>query len=301
MRAFLAARHASPVEGLEPLSGGFWSSAWAYRADGRELVLRVSDDPEGFEMDRAAMAHIRPGLPVPKVLDVDRGFGKHVATSERHHGRFLEYVDPGEADVVGPTIVDLLHALRAVPDNGVPDAGDWHEWLLAALTDDPDRRVSGWRSTIAGDPDLDAVFSACEERIESLLPRCPKRRDLVHSDLLHHNVLLSPAGDEVTAVFSWKCSTRGDFLYDTAWCTFWGAWHEGIGAADVWTRMTSSLLASGHGELLVDAAERHHAYELQIGAHHMGWYVWTQDGDSLRWLVGRLQEILDRGPMPLPS
>ena len=39
---------------------------------------------------------------------------------------------------------------------------------------------------------------------------CPERRDLVHGDLLHGNVLVSPDARRVEAVLSWKCSVRGD-------------------------------------------------------------------------------------------
>jgi thiamine kinase-like enzyme len=38
---------------------------------------------------------------------------------------------------------------------------------------------------------------------------------LVHSDLLHYNVLV--AADRVTAVLDWGSSLYGDFLFDLAW------------------------------------------------------------------------------------
>jgi aminoglycoside phosphotransferase (APT) family kinase protein len=40
---------------------------------------------------------------------------------------------------------------------------------------------------------------------------------VLHGDLLHGNVLNSQDAKRITAVFSWKCSQRGDFLFDTAW------------------------------------------------------------------------------------
>ena len=43
-----------------------------------------------------------------------------------------------------------------------------------------------------------------------------------------------------SAVFSWKCSVLGDYLFDVAWCTFWSAWHLGIAAIDLW--LAPSLL-----------------------------------------------------------
>ncbi|HVL80367.1 MAG TPA: phosphotransferase, partial [Actinomycetota bacterium] len=263
IRSFLSDLHGEPVTGLEPLSGGFWSSAYGYRVGDRELVLRLSETREWFEVDRAAAAYDSTDLPVPLVLEIGDAFGGAYAISVRHHGRVLETVDPSEADVVGPTIVRLLAALKRVPPG--QETSSWRGWLLAGLVDDPGRAVRGWRPKLAADPEIDALFRACEATVNELASSCPERRDLVHGDLLHSNVLVSEDASRVTGVFSWKCSTRGDFLYDTAWCTFWGAYHPGIGAADVLHRvMADPAFADG----LDGAAERHHCYELHIGAHH---------------------------------
>jgi len=62
--AFLDGRTGTP-EDLEPLSGGWWSSAWAYRAGGEELVVRFGAEKSWYEADRMAMAFAGPDLPVP--------------------------------------------------------------------------------------------------------------------------------------------------------------------------------------------------------------------------------------------
>jgi Phosphotransferase enzyme family len=104
--------------------------------------------------------------------------------------------------------------------------------------------------------------------------RCPGTRptgwrwpspDLVHGDLLHGNVLVSPDARRVEAVLSWKCSVRGDFLFDAAWCSFWAPWH--------------------------------HCYELHIGFTHLGWNVWTGNQADLAATARRLAEVLERGPV----
>jgi hypothetical protein len=63
--AFLSSR-SGPLADLEPLSGGGWSSAWAYRAGGEELVARFGPDASWYEADRLAMAFSGPDLPVPE-------------------------------------------------------------------------------------------------------------------------------------------------------------------------------------------------------------------------------------------
>lgn len=288
--------HGSRVSDVEPLSGGFWSSAYSYRVGDRELVLRLGASLEDFEKDRAAMRFSAQDLPVPEIVEIGEALGVAYAISVRHHGRFLEDVTTDEADTVGPTIVRLLQALRHQLDSH-ERSSSWHEWLLQGLCDEPGKRVSGWRAVLAQASELDKLFCECEQRITTLLAACPERRDLVHGDLLHRNVLISEDARRLSAVFSWKCSTRGDFLYDTAWCTFWSDWHPGIAAAQVWDRVGTALRAEGAVQELLDAPQRHHCYELQIGASHLGWNAWTGNAQGLREVAERTGQVLERGPL----
>jgi aminoglycoside phosphotransferase (APT) family kinase protein len=288
----LRAHHGVDPTDVEPLGGGFWSAAYGYRIGDDELVLRVNEAPDGFRSDELAMRYACPELPVPEVLTIGEGFGRWFAISRRQHGRFLESFEPGEADALGSTVVDLLTALRTVPDTGVATM-PWRGFLLAGITDVPGHHTSGWRKEVAADPAADRAFRAADDRIRSLLDACPDRRQLVHSDLLHSNVLVSLNGDAVTAVFSWKCSTWGDAVYDLAWCTFWGRWHEGIEMLDLWSRVVPTLPESD----LADVAVRHHVYELQIGASHLGWYASLGDSGNLAMTARHLDELLERGPI----
>jgi hypothetical protein len=177
----------------------------------------------------------------------------------------------------------------------------WRELILARLVDDPGNRVYGWRAALDADPKLRALSAAVCDRVRTLVAACPERRDLIHGDLLHGNVLVSPDCRRVQAVISWKHSLRGDFLYDTAWCSVWGpVFYPGIAAAT--TDPLSGLLQDpglrADQGALVDAAVRHHCYELQIGFTHLGWSIWTWDQKHLTATAGLLAEILERGPLP---
>ena len=295
VRSFLRGVHGRDVEALESLTGGFWSSAFAYRVGGDELVVRFGQIRSGFESDQAAMAYGGPELPVPEVLEIGDAFDGSYCVSRRHHGRFLEDVTPGEAHVAGPMLQRLLRALRNAPADTL-EAGSWREWLLSGLQEPPpDQPTAGWTSLLAAKPSAFEVFEAASSRIESLVESCPERRDLVHGDLLHRNVLVSPDASRVTAVFSWKCAVRGDFLFDVAWCTVWGSmFHPGIAALDVFD------LVMGDAELpddaRTDAALRHHCYGLQIAASHLGWYAWTGDDESLERLASVTLGLVERTP-----
>lgn len=306
---WLTRRYNGAATDIAPIPGGFWSAAYTFRVGEEPFVLRLSHMPDGFAIDAAAMQFTSPDLPIPEVLDVGETLGHHYAISRRHFGRFLEDVTLEEADAVGGAVARLFVALRAVPSkpeqavvwhrSGTAASLTWHSFLRSGLIDNSDSVVSGWRKKLAEMKQINAVFNACESRMEELLPYCPERRDLVHGDLLHQNVLISADTSRVTAIFSWKCSVRGDFLFDVAWCTFWGAWHPGIGAADLWQRTLHSPDLNATD--LTDAALRHHCYELQIAASHMGWYVWTENADELSAVAARAESILARGPLPSPT
>ncbi len=301
--SWLSERHKAEISDLVSLKGGFWSSAFAYRVGTQEFVLRLSDMAEGFAIDAAAIRFKGPALPIPIVVDTGKALGFHYAISERHFGRFIEDATADEGDAVGQSLQRLLAALRSVPTSKVdgvnwyePDGAEkitWHRWLLGGLVDHPDSHTSGWKARLAEYPSIEKLFNGCEARIHELLPDCPERRDLIHGDLLHQNVLVSEDVSEVTAVFSWKCSAFGDFLYDIAWCTFWSDWHPGIAAADIWNRtLAAPDLTTAD---LENASLRHHCYELQIGASHIGWNLWTDNDEELMALATILERRLIQG------
>lgn len=304
---WLARRYSMDVMELAPISGGFWSAAYTYRVGDEAFVLRFSDLAEGFSADSAAMQFTSSALPIPEVIEIGEALGHHYAISRRHFGRFVEDVSVADADAAGGAMATLLAGLRAAPsapndpvfwrDPSGSAQATWHSRLRNSLLDRPGRFDSGWRDKLTHNRPVEAIFNACESRIEALLPNCPERRDLVHGDLLHQNVLISEDATRVTAIFSWKCSVRGDFLYDVAWCTLWGPWHPGIEAANLWQRTLEA------GDLnsadLHSAALRHHCYELQIAASHFGWNIWTDNAQGLADVAARAEQILKRGPLSL--
>jgi len=303
---WLGDHHKLSVEDLAPLMGGYWSSAYSYTVGENKFVLRLGESGDGYLIDEKAYQFNGPMLPVPHVVDRGEALGLAYAISNRHYGQFIETVAEKKAQQVGLAMDNLLQAMRAITPASVDQAVwydpvqsdlTWHKWLLGSLTDRPDSHTAGWRRRLAAKPALDNLFNECDARIRALLPECPSRGDLVHGDLLHQNVLVNDAADKVTAVFSWKCSARGDFLYDVAWCTVWSPWHPVIDTADIWTRV---LAADDLSEAdLKNAAIRHHCYELQIAASHMGWYAWTEDEENMASLVKVITLILHRGPLTI--
>ena len=284
-QSFLDSYHGFAVEGLERLSGGAWSAAFGYRAGRDELVARFGRDRGWFETDQRMHALASADLPVPRVRDVgDAMDGTCFAISERAFGRFLEDVEPSESEALSGVVARMVRALREVPEED--SAYSWRRWLLSGI--DRDGRDAQWWARIAANPAVAPIADAATARVRELIDACPERRQLVHADLLAKNVLVADDVSALRAVFSWKCSVRGDALYDIAWLTFWGGWHPGIAAIDPW-----SLRADDGSS---DAAARHHCYELHIGATHLCWNTQIGDEAELERVTAELAELLESGP-----
>jgi hypothetical protein len=147
----------------------------------------------------------------------------------------------------------------------------WRGWLSERLLEDRHQGVPGGEA-VAARGEVDPVYRASKARVRDLIEACPERRDLVHGDLLHANVLVAEDASRPNAVFSWKCSLRGDFLFDTAWCTFCSAiWYPGIAAADPWDCVRRDTSVRDDADAWVDASERLHCYELHIGLTASAW------------------------------
>jgi aminoglycoside phosphotransferase (APT) family kinase protein len=305
-RDFLAGKYGA-VEELQPLGGGAWSSAYSFSHSGRALVVRFGPNKDWFEADRAAVSFSSPELPVPRVLEVGDAFNGAYAVSVRHYGTNLEDVRPDQSDVAGPMLASLLGALFAVPKSqDLPvgwhwrppsDGVSWRAWLCDRLVDDPKQPVHGWRAAIGAQSDLDRIYRAGEARVRDLVDACPERRDLVHGDLLHANVLVTEDASRPDAVFSWKCSVRGDFMFDIAWCTFCSIWYPGIAAIDLWHLIQQEPWIKDDADALVDAPLRHHCYELGIGLGALSWNTWVGDARALQQTAAHLAELLERGPL----
>ncbi len=170
------------------------------------------------------MGFASPDVPVPAVLEIGEAFGGAYAISARQYGVNLEDVRPDQSRVAGPMLASLLSGLFSVPKSrdlpvgwSTPRRdGTWRDWLREHIVDDPRREVHGWRKAIRAQGDPEELFRVCEARVLDLIDACPERRDLVHRDLLHANVLVSEDASRPRALFSWKGSVRGDFLFDTA-------------------------------------------------------------------------------------
>src|SRR5690606_29808327 len=114
--------------------------------------------------------------------------------------------------------------------DGTAPFPSWRAALLGVAEDRPTDRIAGWRGALAASPTGAEPFEAAYRRLQALVAYVPEARHLIHSDLLHYNVLV--VADRITAVLDWGCGMYGDFLYDLAWFCFWSPWFAAWDAID---------------------------------------------------------------------
>jgi len=109
--AWLTSYHGEAISDLQPMAGGYWSSAYSYRLAQQkqeDLVLRLGDSDVGYRIDQMAERFASPGLPVPEVLDIGAALDHRFAISRRHYGRFIEAAPEQRSASVCTSLAKLL-------------------------------------------------------------------------------------------------------------------------------------------------------------------------------------------------
>ncbi len=269
---FLSSRFGASFADLELVGQGDWSRAYGFRREGAAYVIRFGALREDFEMDRLAAAFASPDLPIPRVLEIGEAFGGFYVISELVFGTLLDELEETALRSVLPSLFRALDAARLVDLSGSAGYGSWEAggvrlspgwraFLLTVADDSPSARTHGWRARLATRPEGDGPFMEALSAMTALVPKCPEVRHLIHSDLLHNNVLVS--GDRITGVIDWGCSMYGDFLYDLAWLSFWSRWYS------AWQQIDVAREARRHyrsiGLQIPNFRMRLRCYELHIG------------------------------------
>ena len=271
LAATLAPVLGSPVQidDVVRLSGGASRETWAFRANGRDLILRR--DPPGrpgvpgsMALEANAMrACGRAGLPVPEVLVDDDGalLGTAGLVMSRVPGetiarRILREDEYAHArGVLAAQLGAFLGGLHAIDPAEVPG--------IAAV----DTLAQYWDRYRQMD-DVSPTFEAAFRWLDAHRPPSSERV-IVHGDLRLGNVIVDRAG--LAAAIDWELVHLGDPLEDLGWLCV-KAWRFG-----------APLPVGGVGTIdqLVDAYEAASGRHIDRDAFH-----WWLVMNTLKWGIG---------------
>jgi aminoglycoside phosphotransferase (APT) family kinase protein len=292
--AFLRARHSS-ADAVTLLSGGAWSAAYRFTANGETFVVKFGRHRDDYERDALAGTWELPDAPTPPVLEIGDAFddGCYCIAPWRTGDGF----DRISADRFPHALRNVLRAYEAIAAVDMPGTGfgiwegphgnaphpTW-ESFLTGVPERDDERLRGWRDRLSAHPDAHDVFNTAQHEIERLAPNCGNERAVNHCDPLWTNILIGP-DDRVTAFLDWGTSIVGDPLYDVAMLLFCAPFHAGL------KTHTDVIRVEATRRFGTDVDERLRASMLHIGIAAMQYQAFAGHTDFLRMTAAWVSQI----------
>src|SRR5690348_61878 len=201
------------VTELTLLSGGEWSRAYSFMHQQKKYVLRWCHSSETFEKDAFASKFRSAAMPIPEIIESGRRFDTYYAISAFAEGKYIDNLTSAELVEIMPALLGMFDALRNADlsgtsgyggwdKNGVGDNPSWKAFLLSVKDVDPNGVQRDWYDNLTQSELGTTIFDQLYAQFEGLVEKCPEVRQLIHSDLLHFNLLVS--GDRVNALIEWQ-------------------------------------------------------------------------------------------------
>src|SRR3989339_835730 len=295
VQQFIQGRTDNEVSDITAVSGGEWSQAFFYQDGDIQKIIRFSNIDEDFKRDQFAYSFNSPQLPIPQVEEIGRAFDGYFVISERVEGEMIDNLDPVEMQKIVSKLMDLFGAMRLADiskskgfggldrnSNGTDNS--WKHFLLTCADDLPNGRTHGWKKKLADRKIENDIFNQSYQLLSSLVDICPENRHLIHSDLLHFNLLVKES--RIVAVIDWGCAKYGDFLYDLAWFVFWQFYYPSMNGID-FTKEAKKYFESV-GVALPNFEKRLKCYQLNIGLDSMAYCSFKENWKNVKMVSDRL-------------
>jgi len=298
IESFLHTHLNQTVSDVAYLGQGVWSQAFSFRNLDKDYVVRFGLYSDDFKKDQIAAAYAASDLPIPKLLEIGQAFGRSFAISERAFGNMLDGLDEPQMAQIVPAVFQMLDAMRNTDINTTTGYGNWNtekvapyltwqEYLLDVWNDPITSRTYGWRASLQNSPMGEEPFNKAFNVLKSLIEKCPKERYLLHTDLLHYNVLVQDS--KISAVIDWGNAMYGDFLYELAGLIVWSPWYPAMQNID-WAKEAQNHYKK-IGLDVPNFEERLRCYEISIGLNGMSYNAFKRNWKDLELTTKRTLEL----------
>ncbi len=296
---FLTEHFGKDVTNVEVVGKGLWSQSFFFRRANIDYVLRFGNEGESYEKDRIASKYSSNKLPIPAITEIGTALGLHFAISERASGTMIDELGQSEMEKIIPAILEMLDALREADISKTTGYGHWNkneegqysswrDFLLLVGIDDPRSKIHGWRAHLESSPQGIEFFNQISHKLKILAEKSYEYRHLIHTDLLHFNVLAK--NNKISAVIDWGNAMYGDFLYDLANFTFWAPLHPAIRKIDWKTKAKQYFIEKGIE--IQDFEKRLCICELHIGLAGMAWNAHNKNWKELEATTNRIADLV---------
>ena len=291
---------AEPIKTLTPLTGGEWSAAYRFCADGLRFVIRLSHTPENFYRDRIAARWSSPELPIPQIIRIGRHQDQYYAISPFFCGEPFEKLPVPDLEQALDNFLSMMTALQsisldsmegfgAITPEGRGAVGCWREALLDVNNDRPDSLTHGWKKALANIPAIERKYSRFYERLTKLVQFCPEQKHPIHSDLLYQNLLVD--NRRISAVLDWGCAMIGDPVYDIAIFSFFEPWYPAFTRVNLIHNMRQSYLAQSPDNHQ-NFEQRMAAYQIHLTLGNIAYCIFTGGKHDYHEHINRLEEVI---------
>lgn len=299
VQEFLQNRTDKDINGVTPVGNGEWSQAFFYKENDIQKVIRFSDIDDDFMRDQFAYSYSSQKLPIPEIEEIGKASRGYFAISRYVEGEMIDTLGPEKMRMIVPKLMDLFEAMRttdiskskgfgAWDRKGNGEKNSWKEYISHITDDSPNMRIHGWKEKLSNKRWENDVFNQAYKELLSTVTFCPEERHIIHSDLLHFNLLMKEG--EIVAVIDWGCAKYGDFLYDLAWFIFWQFYYPSMEGIDF--KGEARRYFSNIGLDLTNFEERIRCYQLHIGIDSMIYCLTKENWKDVKMTAKRLVEVI---------
>lgn len=282
------------VSNIVPIQGGERSITYSFSANGKDFIIRINREVEGFQKDKNAYEDFQNLIPVPKMLKIGSYQSGYYAISEKAKGTVPDDTKGLSHYLIENIflILDAIHVPAKIDDKyGLIDSAreahfeTWEEYIFKdyILVVKKNGDYYTWKEIYAKSKNDIEEFKNIEKRIKGLIKYIPKEKYFIHGDFGGSNLIVDD--DKVTAVIDWSESMYGDFLFDIAYYAFWRGDTELI-------KMYKNYCVK-KDRAIPYFEERILCHQLFIGLHSLAIYLVIDDIKEFKVVQAKLHRIFE--------